>query len=464
MDYGYLSLIVPAVAIVAALITREVVLSLFCSVLAWQLVKLGHFAPFEALYLSFEAIVALFSKGWVVKSIAFIVLVGSILTFIVESGGVRAFVSYLTQKSKMIKSKKGALLLGYAIGIAIFIESTVTSLVVGAVTAPLAAKFGASRAKVAYLCDCTSAPVCSLIPLNGWGALIAGLVGAQVASGAILGDAVSITVSSIMFNLYSIFTLLFLLYIILSGRDFSYMKQSEERASKELLDLPKSEGEEGGKIAFMTLPIVVLTASSLFYLFLSGDGSLLKGSGTTAVFYAVITTLFFSFLYFVLWRKRFSGTEYFGHLKSGASGMAYVGVMMVLAFAVGEATKDLGTGAYLALLVSEFTAPQYLAAIVFISGALISFSTGTSWGTFGIMIPIALQMGAALGIDPALMVGAAVAGGVFGDHCSPISDTTIISAGAAGCDPMEHIKTQLPYAVSVALFSVVGYLAIGFGL
>lgn len=461
MDYGYLSLSVPIVAIVVALLTREVVLSLFCGVLTWQLVKLGYFAPIDAIYHSFEAIIGLFAQGWVTKSIVFIVLVGSILAIIVESGGVNAFVHYLVKRSKRVKNKKTALMLGYLIGIVIFIESTITSLVVGAVTTPLARKFGASRAKVAYICDSTSAPVCSLIPLNGWGALITGLVGAQIAAGVIAGDAVAITANSIVYNFYSILTLLFVLYIILSDRDFSYMKISEEAAAKDIGG-EAIESQDGGKIAFMVLPIAVLTFSSLLFLFLSGGGNILKGSGTTAVFYAVITTLVFCFAYFVIWHKRFKTEEYFTHFKSGASGMAYVGVMMVLAFAVGEATKDLGTGAYLAKSVSEFTSAPYLAAIVFAAGSIISFSTGTSWGTFSIMVPIALQMGAVLGIDPALMVGAAVAGGVFGDHCSPISDTTIVSAGAAGCDPMEHIKTQLPYAVTVALMSFVCYLVVGF--
>ena len=169
MDYGALSLLPPLVSIALALLTKEVVFSLFGGVFVWQMIKIGDFSPFGALYGSIEAIVGLFAEGWVVKSIVFIVLVGSILTIVVESGGVSAFVRYLTERSNRVKSKKGALLLGYFIGITIFIESTITSLVVGSVTAPLADRFGASRAKVAYLCDATSAPVCSLIPLNGWG-------------------------------------------------------------------------------------------------------------------------------------------------------------------------------------------------------------------------------------------------------------------------------------------------------
>jgi Na+/H+ antiporter NhaC len=460
MDYGYLSLSVPLVVVIAAVLTREVVLSLFLGVIAWQGVKLGYFAPFETVYLSFESIVSLFAKGWVVKSIIFIVLVGSILTLVVKSGGVDALVTYLVQRSERIKSKRAALLMGYIIGIVIFIESTITSLVVGAVTTPVAEKFGASRAKVAYICDSTSAPVCSLIPLNGWGALMTGLVGAQIASGVIAGDAVGIVANSIVYNFYSILTLLFVLYIIVFDKDFSYMKQSELAAQKHI-KTEQTHANDGAKIVFILLPITLLTISSIAFLVISGGGDIMKGSGTSAVFYAVIATLVFCFVYFVLWHKRFGVDEYFSHLKTGAFDMAYIGVMMILAFAIGEATKELGTGAYLASMVSDFTSPSYIAAIVFFAASVISFSTGTSWGTFSVMIPIGIQLGVPMGVDPALMVGAAVAGGVFGDHCSPISDTTIVSAAAAGCDAMEHIKTQLPYAVTVALISLVCYLIVG---
>ncbi len=463
MDYGALSLLPPIMAIVLAILTREVVLSLFGGVLTWQFIKIGSFSPIEALYGSVESIIGLFAQGWVVKSIVFIVLVGSILTIIVESGGVAAFVEYLTKRSKKIKNKRSALMLGYIIGIVIFIESTITSLVVGAVTAPLAAKFGASRAKVAYICDSTSAPVCSLIPLNGWGALITGLVGAQITAGIVVGNAVGIVINSIMFNLYAIVTLLFVLFIIVKDLDFGPMKTSELYAAKMMNEEPQTTHNDA-RISFMMLPIGILSLSSILFLYLSGNGSIFKGSGTTAVFYGVLFTLLFCFIYFVMWHKRFKTSEYFEHFKNGATNMAYVGVMMILAFAIAEATKDMKTGEYLAVFVKSSVSPAFLPCLVFLSGCLISFSTGTSCGTFSLMVPISLQMGSVTGIDPSLMVGAAVAGGVFGDHCSPISDTTIVSATAAGCDLMEHIRTQIPYAVICAAISAFGYLFIGFML
>lgn len=463
MDYGALSLVPPLVSIVLALLTKEVVFSLFGGVFAWQMIRIGSFSPFEALYGSIEAIVGLFAEGWVVKSIVFIVLVGSILAIVVESGGVSAFVSYLTEKSNKIKSKRAALLLGYFIGIAVFIESTITSLVVGSVTAPLADRFGASRAKVAYLCDATSAPVCSLIPLNGWGALLTGLVSAQIAAGVIVGNAAEFVASSILYNFYAIITVLFAFLIIYFDFDFSYMKKSEEAAvaAHDANNIAQIE-TNGARVSFMVLPIVFLTVSAILFLILSGGGNIFKGSGTTAVFYAVLSTLVFCFLYFVVWHKHFKSVEYFTHLKNGSMNMMYVGVMMTLAFAISAATKDLGTGAYLAGFAKGFLNPSFLPAVIFVFGCMISFSTGTSWGTFSIMVPIAISMGAALGVDIPLVIGAAVAGGVFGDHCSPISDTTIVSATASGCDLMEHIKTQLPYAFLSGFLAFLCFILAGF--
>ena len=463
MDYGALSLLPPLVSIALALLTKEVVFSLFGGVFVWQMIKIGDFSPFGALYGSIEAIVGLFAEGWVVKSIVFIVLVGSILTIVVESGGVSAFVRYLTERSNRVKSKKGALLLGYFIGITIFIESTITSLVVGSVTAPLADRFGASRAKVAYLCDATSAPVCSLIPLNGWGALLTGLVSAQIAAGVLTGNAASIVASSIVFNFYAIITVVFAFLIIYFDFDFSYMKKSEDTAKaihgKNIVLVSE---DNGAKVSFMVLPIVFLTVSSILFLTLSGGGDIWKGSGTTAVFYAVLSTLAFCFVYFVVWHKHFKSVEYFAHLKNGSMNMMYVGVMMTLAFAISAATKDLGTGTYLAGFAKGFLNPSLLPAVIFVFGCMISFSTGTSWGTFSIMVPIAISMGVALGVDISLVIGAAVAGGVFGDHCSPISDTTIVSSTASGCDLMEHVKTQLPYAFLCGFFALLCFISAGF--
>lgn len=229
MDYGILSLLPPIVAILLAIITKRVLLSLALGIFAGELLTAG-FNPFLALYNGVEGIIALFKEGWVVKSVIFAALIGSLLALAAKSGGVAAFVSYLTERSKRIKSKRGALVLGYILGIIIFIESTITSLVVGAVTTPLAKRFGASNAKVAYVCDSTSAPVCSLIPLNGWGALIGVLIAGKVSQGVISGEPTEFLIRSIGYNFYAISALLFTLWIVVSGKDFGAMRRAEETA------------------------------------------------------------------------------------------------------------------------------------------------------------------------------------------------------------------------------------------
>ena len=219
MEYGILSILPPILAIFLAIITRNVVISLFIGIFSGYLI-INDFSPTSAFISVFDGIVALFAEGWITKTLIFALLVGSILRLIVNSGGVDGFVQFLTNKQKGIHSKKGALLLAYVIGLLIFIESSITSLIAGAVARPLTDRFGASREKLAYVCDSTSAPVCSLIPLNAWGALLVGLITEQIASGVITGNATSLFLQSIPFNFYAILTLIFVLYIILTEKDY----------------------------------------------------------------------------------------------------------------------------------------------------------------------------------------------------------------------------------------------------
>jgi Na+/H+ antiporter NhaC len=215
-------------------------------------------------------------------------------------------------------------------------------------------------------------------------------------------------------------------------------------------------------IKAMFYPVAVMLLSVPVFLYLSGNGNILEGSGSSAIFYSVFSTLVFTALYY-----RFKGVmsykTYFQELKIGAGDMMGIGLILLLAFALGEVTVELQTGPYLASLVEGLLNPVYLAALVFLISSMISFSTGTSWGTFSIMIPIALPMAAILDADLSLAIAAVISGGVFGDHCSPISDTTIISSMAADCDHISHVRTQLPYAllsgtIALCLFMFFGVL------
>lgn len=440
-----------------ALLTRQVFVSLLSGIVLAELILLdGSLVQF--IPASIEKLLLQFSEGWKIKTLFFVIMVGAIIRLITASGGIEAFIAYVSKKR--IKSKRDTLLMGYFIGVLIFLESSITALVVGTLTKPLARCYKISHAKLAYLCDCTSSPVCSLFPFNGWGALLLGLIGVQIAEGVVEGNKLSLLVYAIPLNFYALVTMLVLFVIIYTNRDFGPMRKAEEEALQEDEICHSDTIENRGSIRAMFYPIAVMLLSVPVLLYLSGDGNILEGSGSSAIFYSVFLTLVFIALYYRA-NNIMSFETYFKEMKTGAGDMVGIGIILLLAFALGEVTVELQTGPYLASLIEGVLNPSYLAGLIFVIAALISFSTGTSWGTFSIMIPIALPMAAILDAHLSLVIAAVISGGVFGDHCSPISDTTIISSMAADCDHIEHVRTQLPYAlfsgtVSLVLFMVFG--------
>jgi len=441
-----------------ALLTRQVFISLLSGIVLGELILLGGSLT-ELIPGTVDRLLAQMSEDWKIKTLLFVIMVGSIIRLITVSGGIESFIVYVSKKR--INSKRNTLLMGYFIGILIFLESSITALVVGTLTKPLARKYKISKEKLAYLCDCTSSPVCSLFPFNGWGALLLGLIGVQIAQGVIEGNKLSLLVSAIPLNFYAIVTMVVLFVVIYTGKDFGPMKKAEEE-----VDVAKEEEcffdmiENRVSIKAMFYPIAVMLFSVPVFLYLSGNGNILEGSGSSAIFYSVFSTLLFTALYY-----RFKGVmsykTYFQELKIGAGDMAGIGLILLLAFALGEVTVELQTGPYLASLVEGLLNPVYLAALVFLISAMISFSTGTSWGTFSIMIPIALPMAGILDADLSLVIAAVISGGVFGDHCSPISDTTIISSMAADCDHIAHVRTQLPYALLSGTIALLLFMLFG---
>jgi Na+/H+ antiporter NhaC len=461
MEYGLLSLLPPLLAIILAITTRNVVISLFIGIFAGQFI-LHDFSLINTFIALFDGIVGLFAEAWITKTLIFALLVGSILRLIVKSGGVAGFVEFLSTKQQMIRSKRGALLLAYMIGLLIFIESSITALIAGAVARPLTDRFGASREKLAYVCDSTSAPVCSLIPLNAWGALLVGLILEQINTGVITGNATSLFLQSIGFNFYAILTLIFVLYIILTEKDFSAMQRVEAAVKPQSSEI----AEQHGNLWHMLLPLLVLIIMMPIGLYYSGEGDMLNGSGTTAVFYAVIVSLLFSFFYYLL-TKAMSVNTWFKQFYKGAADMLPIVTILILAFSIGQVTKSLDTGHYLASIAGDSLPIVLIPMLIFMLTGIIAFSTGTSWGTFSIMLPIAITFTVATGSVGSgneylvLVIAAVVSGGIFGDHCSPISDTTIISSMAAQCDHISHVNTQLPYALITGAASAVLFLIAG---
>ena len=432
-------------------------LSLLSGIFLGELV-IHSFHPLEAFIALLDGFIGLFSESWITKTVLFALLVGSIIKLISRSGGVDGFVNYLSKKEKGIDSPKGALFLAYFLGVVIFIESSITSLVAGTVAKPLCDKNGVSRAKLAFVCDSTSAPVCSLIPFNAWGALLLGLIVTAISDNVIVGEGVPLLVESILFNFYSLIILVMVFLVILFDINIGAMKEAKAVPFKEEI---VEEGTHRSPL-LMVLPLLVLIAMVPLSLLYTGNGDILKGSGSTSVFYAVVTTLIFTYIYYLI-GGYMKHKEYFSTLYEGIADMIPIVLILLLAFLIGNVIKELGTANYLAMQMQELNiSVALLPALIFLVSALTAFSTGTSWGTFSIMMPIALGLAGSFDLHIPLMIGAVISGGIFGDHVSPISDTTIISSMASGCDHIEHVRTQMPYALIGAFLAMVLYLIFGF--
>ncbi|WP_434581066.1 sodium:proton antiporter [Sulfurimonas sp. NW15] len=442
-------------AIILALYTKNIVLSLSGGIF------LGLFFLHGFSFLATaDALVALFfsllSEGWILKTLAFAVLVGSVMELMQKSGGINGFVSFMTQKTRLVNSPRSALLVSYFIGVLIFIESSITSLIAGAVGRPLCDKEKVPHAKLAFVCDSTSAPVSSLIVLNGWGALLLGLIATQIQTGIIEGDNVNLLLHSVMYNFYAMSALIVTFLAVWFNIDIGAMKHAK-------LSLAKTSLHVNAHVSmnYMLIPIFLMIAFVFVFLYITGEGNMLKGSGSTSIYYTMLATLSVMFLYYV-GTKNMSVKTYTKSAYIGAKKLFPIAVILLFAFAIGEVTVDLKTGEYLASLANESLSLFLLSGVIFLLSSIISFSTGTSWGTFSIMIPIAVPMAVGMDADVALAIGAVISGGVFGDHCSPISDTTIISSLASDCEVIEHVKTQLPYALISGFIAFFLFILFGF--
>jgi len=420
------------------------------------LLVLNGYEPLTAFVALFDGIIKLLSEGWIAKTLLFSLMVGAVIKLLSTSGAVNHFVDWLSNKANSIDSPKGAMLLAYVIGVVIFIESSITSLVAGTVAKPLCDKNGVSREKLAYICDSTSAPICSLIPLNAWGALLLGLIVTAIDKNVIQGDGVSLLIASIPYNFYGLITIAIVLIVIFFDINIGPMKYTTsqpynvERQQEIIKTTPFP----------MLLPLIIMVFSVPFGLYFTGDGDIFKGSGSTSVYYAVIVTLLFMYVYYVS-TKMLSHKAYFKGLYEGLGEMIPVMLILMFAIFIGKVIGDLGTAKYLASLLNGNISPTLVPLLIFITASITAFSTGTSWGTFSIMMPIGLALGATMGLDIPLVIAAVISGGIFGDHASPISDTTIISSMAAGCDHVEHVRTQLPYALVGGVLAGVGFLVAG---
>ncbi|MBD1567275.1 Na+/H+ antiporter NhaC family protein [Vibrio sp. SA48] len=474
-DYGIWTIITPLVTIILAIWTRQVILSLLAGVFVGFTV-MNDFNPIVGVKDTLDGIINIFGSAGSTRTILFCFMVGGLIRLIQVTGGTKALVRYLTEKANIINSKKAVQLLAMFITSLIFIESSISIMAAGTSTNELAKRYGVSREKMAYVIQASCVSVCSSIMINGWGAAMMGVIGVQVTKGFVDGEPFSILAGSMVYNFMAWLSLASVLFYVLSGFKWGSMGESEERAAtgKELRDgafpitseeeVEVSESAQGKEsILNFLVPLVPTILMVPVGLFITGDGNIANGSGSTSVFWGVMFGTACSLVYFV-GLKLLDIESFFQHLFKGYATMIPLGAIMTLAFLMGNVSGDLNTGAYITNAIDGIIPSGFSAAFVFLIAVIMAISTGTSWGTFSIMIPIGIQIGASVGIDPQLMIGAAISGAIFGDMTSPISDTGIVASMATKNDHIDHIRTQFPYAIATGFVATVLFTICGFSM
>lgn len=484
-----LSLLPPLVAITLSIITQRVLLSLGLGIVVGA-VLLNINAPLETGSFLFATVSKLFwsaekqsLNAWNLYILGFLVILGMITALITVSGAARAFAQWA---SKHIRNKRDANLLTVFLGCVVFIDDYFNSLVVGSIARPLTDRYGISRSKLAYLLDSTAAPVCVISPISSWGAYIIAIIGGILTTHGLTElKPLTAFLEMIPMNFYAILTLVMIVCISAMDLDFGPMRKQELAASKgELFDAKKGvppgtsvdlPEAETGKISGLFIPITVLVVATLFFMFYSGSvalkaenlpfsfiAALEKTDVSSSLFFGALSglavTLALNIKQKIPYRLILQG------LFIGLKSMLPAIYILVFAWSISSVISQVETGKYMASLASGNISTELLPALLFVLAGIAAFSTGTSWGTFGILLPIAADMAVGTGQSSILlpMLAAVLAGAVFGDHCSPISDTTILSSTGASCHHIDHVMTQLPYAFLIAAISLVGYIALGY--
>ncbi len=487
--HGFLSILPPLIAIILALRTKQVYIALLFGIWsAWVIMNDWNFLIGSIA--AIESLVNVFKSEGNTRTIMFSALVGALLLFIQYSKGVEGFINkinkliaYFEQKQKGY-SKVIVQILALITGIVLFVETSISSLTVGTLYRPIFDKLKIPREKLAYIADSSSAPSSILIPFNAWGAFIMGLLLTQG-----LDSPFATMLSSIKYNFYPFITILIVFLVIVTKKDVGPMAKAEKRAKetgKVLSDNAKPmisetitsfEPKKGikAKAYNMIVPLLTMVLMMPVNLIYTGWNkvenytsfsnqifqSIGKGSGSSSVLYSVTAAIIVAMILY-----RFQGImrtkEMVNLTLKGISELMPLALLMLLAFAISDACNQLGTGVYVANLSKEWLTPELIPALVFVVSSFIAFSTGTSWGTFAIMLAISIPIANIHGSDVTLIIAATLGGGVFGDHCSPISDTSIISSMASASDHIDHVKTQLPYALIGGVLTIIMYLVLGF--
>ena len=465
------ALVPPIVAIVLALITKEVYSSLFIGIVVGGLFYSGFSFEGTLTHVVNGGFISVLSDSGNVGILIFLVVLGAMVALINKAGGSAAFGHFA---KKTIKTRAGAQLMTMLLGILIFVDDYFNCLTVGSVMRPVTDEHKVSRAKLAYLIDATAAPVCIIAPISSWAAAVAGFVEGE--------DGFSLFVRAIPYNYYALFTIVMMLGLILMNVDFGPMRKHELNALKgdlfsetekeKKVAQEETEANSKGKVVDLVLPILVLIVCCISGLLYTGEffttynfiEAFANCDASIGLALGSIVAIILTIIYLLL-RRVLSFRECMDCFPEGFKAMVPAILILTFAWTLKAMTDSLGAAEFVANTVKQSAGAfmNFLPAIIFLIGCFLSFSTGTSWGTFGILIPIVVNIFA--GTDPSLMIisiSACMAGAVCGDHCSPISDTTIMASAGAQCNHVSHVSTQLPYAVFAAAISFVTYIIAGF--
>ncbi len=466
-----LSLLPPVIAIVLALITKEVYSSLIIGIIVGGVIYAG--GNFEGVikHVISDGFVNSLADSYNMGILIFLVLLGTLVSMMNKAGGSAAFGRWA---SKHIKSRIGAQLATMALGVLIFIDDYFNCLTVGSVMRPVTDRNNVSRAKLSYLIDATAAPVCIIAPISSWAAAVAGF-----ARGAGAENGISLFVSAIPYNFYALLTIVMMIFISLSKLDYGPMKLHEKNAVEKgdlftcgnRIDDDKTEVNEKGRVCDLVIPVVILIICCVIGMiysggFFSGENFITAFSNSDAsvgLAYGAGFAMIIIVIYFLI-RRVIPFKSIMESLPEGFKAMVPAILILTCAWTLKAMTDSLGAKIFISQLIQGTAGAfqSFLPAIIFLIAVGLSFATGTSWGTFGILIPIVLSVFSSGEPITIVAISACMAGAVCGDHCSPISDTTIMASAGAQCDHINHVSTQLPYALTVAGVSAVSYIIAGF--
>ena len=461
------SLVPPVIAIALALITKEVYMSLFIGIISGAMLY-ANFSPVATTEAIFEVMISKIADSWNIGILIFLVFLGIIVALMTRAGGSAAYGEWANKK---IKSRRGALLSTFGLGALIFVDDYFNCLTVGSVMRPVTDRYNISRAKLAYIIDATAAPVCIIAPVSSWAAAVSGYTS---------GDGFALFLQTIPFNLYALLTIIMVVYMAWSDFDFGPMAKFENNA-KATGDLHSGSSEYHserelpvsgkGKVIDLVLPVLFLIASCITCMvytggFFSGETFINAFANCDASMGLVLGSFYSLIFTFILYvpRKVISFKEFAECIPEGFQMMVSAIIILIMAWTLGGFCSDmLQAGTFVEnALAGNSMSMGIFPVVLFLIATGLAFATGTSWGTFSILIPIATEIfpeGSAMLV---IVIAAILAGAVCGDHISPISDTTIMASAGAQCNHVSHVSTQMPYAMVVATACVVGYSVAAF--